>query len=62
MSHNEKQIKNIEMLAKKLKIDILRLKTVLIKEKKWDYLLPKNEKYSRYKNNLNLNYCNKPKE
>jgi hypothetical protein len=62
MSLNENQVKDIELLAKKLKVNILRYKTVLIKEKKWKYLLPKNRSYSRYNTLIQKNYCNKPKE
>ena len=61
MSHNENQINNILILAKKLWIDILRYKTVLIKNKKWSFLKPNNKSYSRYEW-IAKNYCNKPKE
>ncbi len=61
MRHNEWQIEDIMKLAKELKVDLLRYKTVLIKDKKWEYLLPSNKKYSRY-TNTSVKYCNKPKE
>ncbi len=61
MSHNEHQVTSIEKLAKNLWVDILRYKTVLIKEIKWKHLIPNEKGYSRYKK-TNKNYCNKPKE
>ena len=61
MSHNQSEIEKVKVLAKKLWVDVLRLKTVLIKEKKWVSLDPKNI-FSRYTNILNKNSCQKPKE
>lgn len=61
MSLNEHQIENIEILAKKIWVNILRYKTVLIKEKKWNYLIPKNDSYSRYIPTNKIN-CNKAQE
>jgi hypothetical protein len=62
MSLNENQIKDIELLAKKLKVDILRYKTVLIKEDRWKYLNPINPEFSRYNKSNITNICLKPKE
>lgn len=47
MSHNEHEIIGLKNFCKSLGVDFLRLKTVLIKEKKWSMLLPSN-KYNRY--------------
>ena len=60
MSHNEHEIADIEALARKLKVDKLRLKTVLIKKSKWNYLLPKNNGYNRYAGAKELKTCPKP--
>lgn len=60
MQHNEHEIADIEALARKLKVDKLRLKTVLIKRSKWNYLLPKNEDYNRYAGTKELKTCFKP--
>lgn len=60
MSHNEHELADIEALARKLKVDKLRLKTVLIKRAKWDYLLPKNDGYNRYAGGKELKTCPKP--
>lgn len=62
MSHNESQVRWIESLCRTLGVDVLRYKTVLIKEKKWSFLLPKNTEYSRYHNETSLWSCQKPKE
>lgn len=62
MAHNEKQIENIKLLAEKLWVDVLRYKTVLIKEKKWSSLIPNDKKYSRYLNLEKSNSCMKPVE
>lgn len=60
MSHNEHEVADMEALARKLKVDKLRLKTVLIKRSKWDYLLPKNDRYNRYAGGRDLKTCPKP--
>lgn len=60
MKHNEHQLLNIERLARRLKVDFLRLKTVLIKNNKWSYLLPKDEIYSRYSGLKKTEICKKP--
>jgi len=60
MSHNEHEVADIEALARKLKVDKLRLKTVLIKRSQWDHLLPKNNGYSRYAGAKELKTCPKP--
>jgi radical SAM protein with 4Fe4S-binding SPASM domain len=59
---NEHQIKELYNLAKELNVDEVRLKTVQV----YDYengneLLPKNEKYSRYKQGKNGRYRIKTK-
>jgi len=60
MKHNEHEITDIEALARKLGVDKLRLKTVLIKREKWNYLLPKNDGYNRYAGAEELKTCHKP--
>lgn len=60
MRHNEHQIKLIEELSRKLKVDILRLKKLLVKKKKWYYLLPKSKKYNRYTYGMKYSSCFKP--
>lgn len=60
MSHNENQVENIKLLAEKLWVDVLRYKTVLIKEKQWSHLIPKNNNYTRYKEVTKTISCNKP--
>lgn len=62
MSHNEHEVELIEKLAKALKVDILRLKTVLIKKEKWDHFLPRQNEYNRYAENIHSNRCFKPTE
>ncbi len=62
MSHNESQVEAIKKLAQKLWVDVLRYKTVLIKEKQWSHLIPKDKKYSRYLNFEKTNSCKKPIE
>lgn len=62
MNHNEHEIAAIEGLARKLKVDMLRLKTVLIKKAKWKYLLPKKDDYNRYAGIKALNICSKPND
>ncbi len=57
VAHNEHQIPEIEKLAIELGVDELRLKTAQI----YDYeqgssLIPKNEKYSRYRKNATGTY------
>ncbi len=53
--HNEHQIEEVKSLAKKIGVDQVRLKTAQV----YDYvndpnqLIPKNEKYSRYKKDRN---------
>jgi len=58
--HNESEVKKIEILAKKLGADFLRLKTVLIKNKEWEYLLPSNSAFSRYTSLAMKKKCFKP--
>ena len=60
MSHNEKQINSIKALAEKLWVNILRYKTVLIKDEKWSYLKPNEKNYSRYNKLKKTNSCLKP--
>lgn len=60
MKHNEHQLLDIEKLARRLRVDFLRLKTVLIKNNKWSYLLPKDEIYSRYSGLKKTEICKKP--
>lgn len=60
MNYNEHEIADIEVLARKLGVDKLRLKTVLIKKEKWNYLLPKNDGYNRYAGARELKTCPKP--
>ena len=62
MSHNEHEMELIEKLAKSLKVDYLRLKTVLIKKKQWNYFLPDKNEYNRYREKINNNRCFKPIE
>lgn len=62
MKHNVHQVKSIKKLANDLKVDFLRLKLVLIKRKKWRYLLPKQSLFNRYANNKNITTCYKPKK
>jgi len=60
MSHNEKQIEQIKSLAEKLWVNVIRYKTVCIKEKKWSYLNPTSIDYSRYSKRIKTNTCLKP--
>ena len=60
MSHNEHEIRAIEDLARDLNVDILRLKTVLIKKDQWKYLLPASAQHSRYSGTANCHRCFKP--
>ena len=60
MQHNQHQIPLIKKLAKGLKVDFLRLKKILIKRKKWSYLLPKQASFNRYASAKNFKTCNKP--
>ena len=62
MNHNEHEIAAIEALARKLRVDTLRLKTVLIKKAKWNYLLPKNDDYNRYVGVKTRKVCFKPRD
>ena len=64
MRHNEHQVKLIKNMARRLKVDILRLKTVLIKRSEWNFLLPETKKYNRYigLDNKRKNFCFKPLE
>jgi radical SAM protein with 4Fe4S-binding SPASM domain len=62
MSHNEHEIAAIEALARKLRVDTLRLKTVLIKKAKWHYLLPKKDDYNRYIGVKGQRVCFKPRD
>lgn len=48
MRHNEHEVLSVEKLARGLKVDILRLKTALVKKKRWGCYLPENAKYNRY--------------
>ncbi|MEW5895030.1 MAG: radical SAM protein [Candidatus Omnitrophota bacterium] len=59
MRHNEHEIQEIEKLARALKVDYLRLKTVLIKKDKWKELLP-SDQYSRYPAKEESRRCSKP--
>jgi len=59
MKHNEHEVKRMEVLAQKLGVDYLRLKTVLIKKNQWSYLLPKTSRYSRYEDVPLRNTCYK---
>jgi len=60
MKHNEHEIKEIESLVRKIKIDQIVLKTVQIYTKEdIENFLPKNPKYQRYKikdNDFNMKY------
>lgn len=60
MRHNEHEIEAIEKLARKLGVNRLRLKTVLVKKDEWQYLLPRNEYYNRYSFNAEEAQCRKP--
>jgi radical SAM protein with 4Fe4S-binding SPASM domain len=60
MNHNEHEIADIKALAKKLGVDKLRLKTVLVKKAKWNYLLPKDDDYNRYAGAKELKTCSRP--
>jgi radical SAM protein with 4Fe4S-binding SPASM domain len=62
MAHNEHERCAIEALARKLKVDVLRLKTVLIKKAIWRYLLPKDKRYCRYAGVDPCKTCLKPKD
>lgn len=62
MKRNEHEIAEIESLARKLKVDTLRLKMVLVKKAKWNYLLPKNDQYNRYAKLKVKKVCFKPYE
>ena len=62
MNHNEHEIAAIEALARKLRVDTLRLKTVLIKQAKWNYLLPKNDDYNRYIGLKEHKVCSRPRD
>lgn len=61
MRHNEHEISSMRQLSERLKIDVLRFKTVLIKKKTWRYLLPENKHYNRYETTRTpLRTCQKP--
>lgn len=60
MSHNEHEVNDIEALARKLKVDTLRLKTVLIKKEKWGHLLPEKDEFNRYARIKEIKTCPKP--
>ncbi|MCK5180473.1 MAG: radical SAM protein [Candidatus Omnitrophica bacterium] len=60
MRHNEHEIRAIEKLARSLKVDFLRLKTVLVKKDEWKYFLPASSRYSRYSRMNNKRQCFKP--
>lgn len=60
-SQNFNDLDKIELLAKKLGVDILKLKRIEITEYEWNYLNP-DWKFTRYNRNNLKNYCNKPKE
>lgn len=61
MQHNEHQIPLMRNLAKKIGADMLRLKTVLIKEKGWESLLPQDQKKGCYDKKTS-DVCLKPVE
>ena len=60
MKHNEHEIKAIEKLARNLKVDCLRLKTVLVKKDKWERFLPVSSEYNRYSRMESREQCFKP--
>ena len=62
MQHNEHQVGAIEKLARDLKVDVLRLKKLLVKNKKWNYLLPRDKEFNRYAGAKKYNSCSKPLE
>ncbi len=62
MKHNEHEIAAIEALARKLGVDVLRLKTVLIKRDAWKALLPREPRCSRYAGVQGGATCDKPRE
>jgi len=62
MNHNKHEIKDIQELAKKIGVDVLRLKRVLIKDNKWKCLLPGEKDYNRYHSNAKYDTCEKPTE
>jgi radical SAM protein with 4Fe4S-binding SPASM domain len=53
VQHNEHQIEDVKKLAKEIGVDEVRLKTAQVYDYENDpnHLIPKNEKYSRYKKN-----------
>lgn len=63
MRHNEGEIEKALRLAKNIGVDYLRLKKVLIKNERWQNLLPLNPKYNRYTSPaVNPKACFKPRE
>jgi len=60
MKHNQHQIQIFSRLARKLGVDFLRFKKLLVKRKKWSYLLPTLRQYNRYKYAKKFNSCFKP--
>ena len=49
MRHNEHEMETMKSLCRKLGVDILRFKTLLIKKRRWAYLLPLNKAFNRYR-------------
>ncbi|OIO36928.1 MAG: hypothetical protein AUJ74_00325 [Candidatus Omnitrophica bacterium CG1_02_44_16] len=60
MKHNESELKHAVKLSKRLGVDIIRLKTLLVKKKAWAKFLPVSEKYSRYSKKPHFLGCRKP--
>ncbi len=60
MKHNESELKEAVKLSKQLGVDILRLKTLLVKKPAWAKFLPVSDKYSRYSKKPHFLGCRKP--
>lgn len=62
METNEQELAEVEALARKLRVDRLRFKTLLVKKEEWKSLLPENSVYSRYRSVVRSQVCVKPQE
>lgn len=62
MEANEQELAAVEALARKLRVDRLRFKTLLVKKEAWKSLLPENAAYSRYRSVVRSQVCVKPQE
>jgi len=60
MRHNQHELEKIERLSRLLGVDILRYKTILVKRKEWQFLLPDRPEYNRYRHLNRSKKCLKP--